>query len=72
MQDSKYLNNIVEQDHRAVKRITRPMLGFKSFEAAQDTLAGIELMHMIKKGQMVVEAGEESRTAAEWFYSLAA
>jgi transposase-like protein len=68
----KYLNNIVEQDHRAVKRVTRPMLGFKSFTAAQDTLVGIELMHMIKKKQMVVEAGEEGLTAAEQFYSLAA
>jgi len=36
----KYLNNIVEQDHRAVKRVTRPMLGFKAFDAAQGTLAG--------------------------------
>jgi transposase-like protein len=43
----KYLNNIVEQDHRAVKRITRPMLGFKSFRTARILLAGIELMHMI-------------------------
>ena len=68
----KYVNNIVEQDHRAVKRVTRPMLGFKSFDAAQDTLVGIELMHMIKKRQMVVEAGEEGRTAAELFYALAA
>ena len=68
----KYLNNIVEQDHRAVKRVTRPMLGFKSFEAAQNTLVGIELMHMIKKRQMVVEAGDEGLTAAELFYSLAA
>jgi putative transposase len=68
----KYLNNIVAQDHRAVKRVTRPMLGFKSFDAAQDTLVGSELMHMIKKRQMVVEAGEESLTAAELFYSLAA
>jgi transposase-like protein len=48
----KYLNNIVEQDHRGVKRMTRPMLGFQAFEAAQSTLAGIELMHMIRKGQM--------------------
>src|SRR5712692_693118 len=48
----KYLNNIVEQDHRGVKRITRPMLGFKSFDAAQATLVGIELMHMIKKRQL--------------------
>ena len=68
----KYLNNIVEQDHRGVKRVTRPMLGFKAFAAAQDTLVGIELMHMIKKRQMRLEAGDEGRTAAELFYSLAA
>ena len=67
----KYLNNMVEQDHRGVKRVTRPMLGFKSFDAAQGTLAGIELMHMIKKRQMVVEAGDEGLTAAEQFYALA-
>jgi putative transposase len=46
----KYLNNRVEQDHRGVKRVTRPMLGFKSFAAAQDTLVGIELMHMLNNG----------------------
>src|SRR6266508_5551286 len=68
----KYLNNIVEQDHRAVKRITRPMLGCKSFVAAQETLVGIELMHMIKKRQLVVEEGDEGLSAAELFYSLAA
>jgi putative transposase len=68
----KYLNNIVEQDHRAVKRITRPMLGFKSFEAAYDTLVGIELMHMIKERQLVVEEGAEGLTATEQFYVLAA
>ncbi len=68
----KYLNNVVEQDHRAVKRVTRPMLGFKSFDAAQCTLVGIELMHMIKKRQMVVEAGDKGLTAAEQFYALAA
>jgi putative transposase len=68
----KYVNNLVEQDHRGVKRITRPMLGFKSFEAAQDTLVGIELRHMIKKRQMVDEEGEEGLTAAEQFYALAA
>ena len=68
----KYLNNIVEQDHRAVKRVTQPMLGFQSFAAAQGTLVGIELMHMIKKKQMLVEAGDEGRTAAEQFYALAA
>jgi putative transposase len=68
----KYLNNLVEQDHRSVKRVTRPMLGFKSFDAAQSTLVGIELMHMLKKRQMVVEEGEEGLTAAEQFYALAA
>ena len=45
----KYLNNIIEQDHRSVKRITRPMIGFKSFDAAQGTLAGIELMHIAEE-----------------------
>jgi hypothetical protein len=48
------------------------MLGFKSFDAAPGTLVGIELMHMIKKKQLVVEAGDEGLTAAELFYSLAA
>jgi hypothetical protein len=52
--------------------MTRPMLGFQSFEAAQDTLVGIELMHMLKKKQMVLEAGDEGLIAAELFYSLAA
>jgi putative transposase len=68
----KYLNNVVEQDHRCVKRVTRPMLGFKSFDAAQHTLAGVELMHMLKKGQLVVEARVEGLTPAEQFYVLAA
>jgi putative transposase len=68
----KYLNNVVEQDHRCVKRVTRPMLGFKSFDAAQQTLAGVELMHMLKKGQLVVEARVEGLTPAEQFYVLAA
>jgi putative transposase len=68
----KYLNNMVEQDHRAVKRITRPMLGFKSFAAAQATLVGIELMHMLKKCQLVGEDGAEGLTAVKQFYALAA
>jgi len=68
----KYGHTIVEQDHQAVKRVTRPMLGFQSFDAAHDTLVGIALMHMIKKRQMVIAAGEEGLTTAEWFYSLAA
>jgi len=48
------------------------MLGFNSLAAAQDTLVGIQHMHMIKKWQMEVEGGDEGRTAAEQFYSLAA
>jgi putative transposase len=48
----KYLNNIVEQDHRFIKKITKPMLGFKAFHSASATLAGIEVAHMIRKGQL--------------------
>jgi len=51
----KYLNNIVEQSHRAVKRVTKPMLNFGSFQSAKCVLAGIELMHMIRKGQLMLE-----------------
>lgn len=46
----KYLNNIVEQNHRAIKRLTRPMLNLKSFCVAHCVLAGVELMRMIRKG----------------------
>jgi len=67
----KYLNNIIEQDHRRIKRLTRPMLGFKNFYAAQRTLAGIEVMAMIKKGQMKTSAGDVT-SPAERFYALAA
>ncbi len=63
----KYLNNIVEQDHRFIKKITRPMLGFKSFASAEATLAGIELHHIIRKGQLDLEG----TSAFEQFYALA-
>ena len=43
----KYLNNIVEQDHRGIKRVTKPMMGFKAFRSACSTLAGIELHRML-------------------------
>ena len=55
-----------------VKRVTRPMVGFKSFAATQCTLAGVELMHMLKKRRMAVEEGDEGLTPAEQFYALAA
>ena len=67
----KYLNNIIEQDHRRIKRLTRPMLGFKNFHAAQRTLGGIEVMAMIKKGQMKTSV-RGKQTPAEMFYALAA
>jgi putative transposase len=64
----RLLNNIVEQDHRAIKRLVRPMLGFHSFRSAAVTLAGIELMHMIRKGQLWT-TGEVC--PARQFHSLA-
>ena len=67
----KYLNNIVEQDHRFVKRVTRPMLGLKTFQTARAVLAGIELMHMIRKGQLSAEKGKDL-SFSEQFYALAA
>lgn len=64
----KYLNNIVEQDHRTIKRIVKPMMGFKNIHCARVILSGIEVMHMIRKGQMKDAAIE--RTVADQFYSL--
>ncbi len=70
LRQCKYLNNIVEQDHRAVKRVTDPMLGFKSFWSAQKLIAGIETMHMVKKGQLHCP-NRQAMSAADQFYSLA-
>jgi len=71
IRQAKYLNNIVERDHRTVKRRVRPMLGFKSFWATCCTMAGIEVMHAIRKGQLAI-TGTMSQTPAEQFYALAA
>lgn len=65
---SKYLNNVVEQDHRFIKRITRPMLGFKALHSAASTLAGIETAHMIRKGQL----GQNGVSPFKQFAALAA
>ena len=70
LRQAKYLDNIVEQDHPAVKRIVRPMLGFKSFNCAHVLIAGIETMHMIKKGQLDCPEPQVSSVASQ-FYSLA-
>ena len=69
VRQNKYLNNLVEQDHRAIKRIIKPMMGFKDFRCARIILSGIEVMHMIRKGQMKTAKGT-SPSPAEQFYSL--
>jgi putative transposase len=63
----KYLNNIIEQDHRFIKKITRPMLGFKALHSAQATIAGIEAAHMIRKDQVA----NDDRTPFQLFAELA-
>ena len=52
IRQTRYLNNIIEQDHRSIKRIIVPMLGFQFFHSANKTLKGIEAMNMVKKGQV--------------------
>jgi putative transposase len=64
----KYLNNILEQDHRFIKRITGPMMGFKAFHSATATIAGIEVAHMIRKGQFAANG----LSAFQQFAELAA
>ena len=69
----RYLNNIVEQDHRAIKRRCASMLGFKLFETAATTLAGIELAHRIHKQQFCFGGGRTQRlssTKALWDQAL--
>ncbi|WP_429499311.1 IS6 family transposase [Robbsia andropogonis] len=70
IRQQKYLNNLVEQDHRAIKRRTRPMMGFKNFRCARIILGGIEIMHMIRKGQM--NSGDKALSPAQQFDSLVA
>jgi putative transposase len=70
LRQSKHLNNIVEQDHRAVKRITSAMLGFKSLWSAQKLIAGIETMHRVKTGKLHCPSGQPM-SAADQFDSLA-
>lgn len=71
IRQSKYLNNLVEQDHRNIKRRIKLMAGFKSFRRAQTILAGIELIHMLRKGQLQHSAGD-GLSPAEQFYLLVA
>jgi transposase-like protein len=52
LRQSKYLNNVVEQDHRSTRRIVKPMMGLKLFNSARRTLSGMEAMNMIRKEQV--------------------
>ncbi|VVE59590.1 IS6 family transposase [Pandoraea sputorum] len=71
IRQNKSLNNLVEQDHRAIKRRVKPMLGFQNFRCAHIVLGGIEAMHMIGKGQMLAPKARRA-SPAEQFYALAA
>jgi transposase-like protein len=71
VRQSAYLNNRIEQDHRAVKRRIRPMLGFKSVKSARAILGGIEMIHMLRKGQAKYVCTLQS-SLAEQFELLAA
>lgn len=59
----KYCNNILEQDHRRIKKITNPMLGFKSFNAACDTITGIETVAMLRKNQSLLSRFNEIKVS---------
>ncbi len=62
----KYLNNIVEQDHRFIKRLVNPGMGFGSFNTARRTLIGYETMNMIRKGQIQGVEKDDIRAQAEF------
>ncbi|GMA64868.1 IS6 family transposase [Alicyclobacillus fastidiosus] len=64
IRQTKYLNNMVEQDHRFIKKITNPMLGFKSFQTAESRLKGIEAMHILRKGQVEIQHSPVSSIVA--------
>jgi transposase-like protein len=74
VRSSKYLNNVIEQDHGRIKQRLRPMLGFKRFETAAVTIRGIELAEKIKKQQFNVEplAGKATTAPEIWVAVLAA
>ncbi len=66
----KYLNNLIEQDHRGVKRITKASLGYQSFHTAWRTIRGIEMIHMIRKGQVENVSKGDSVSQKEFIESL--
>ncbi len=70
LRQCKYLNNIVEQDHRRIKRLVRPGLGFGSLRTARQTLAGYEVMAMIRKGQVHTVGGRDMPAQAAFIANL--
>ncbi len=66
LRQNKYLNNMVEQDHRFIKRLVNPGMGFSSFNTARRTLRGYEAMNMIRKGQVQGVAKGDIRAQAEF------
>ena len=70
LRQNKYLNNLVEQDHRAIKRLVKPGMGFSSFNTARRTLRGYEAMNMIRKGQIQGVAKGDIRAQTEFVSQL--
>ena len=70
LRQCKFLNNIVEQDHRRIKRLVRPGLGFGGFHTARRTLAGYEVMAMVRKGQVRRIGGRDMRAQATFVAEL--
>ena len=70
IRQNKYLNNIIEQDHRFIKKRTKPMLGFKSFRSGKITISSIENIHIIQKGQII--GSNDNATTFENFKMLMA
>jgi transposase-like protein len=66
----KLLNNIVEQDHRRIKRLVRPGLGFKSFVTASRTIAGYEVMAMVRKGQVASTPANDMKDQRDFIAAL--
>jgi transposase, IS6 family len=66
----KFLNNIVEQDHRRIKRLVRPGQGFKSFMTASRTIAGYEIMAMVRKGQVASVPANDMKAQSDFIAAL--
>lgn len=70
LRQNKYLNNRVEQDHRFIKRLTKPGMGFHSFNTARRALKGFEAMNMLRKGQVVGVEKEDFKARTEFLSQI--